>query len=763
MDQSMPGEQDAMIDGIFNYDIHNEIGRGNTAVIFRATCKRGRLRGRVVAVKKTSRISTTKAARNCSAASTLHASLCHPSVLSLMSYFSAPSGYYQVLELCQGGSLAGLLDTREDHILTEEELRGLSRTFTDALIYLRKELVLHRDINPENILITGDGRMKLSGFGSAQRLSTADATTTEFCGSANYVSPEILCGRPYSFPSDLWSFGCVLLTCLSGLPPFDGADPDMVYNNICSARFVLPDTVSAEAENLVQLLLRKNPHDRIALHRLPWHPFLDSSLPTNPLEFRSPPKTPTMRHTGLDSLHPDNMRPTSQSRYPALLSKDPTRLHPKASFGNNTKKPISKRLPLVDITNVYPSAEMPRDSYQDGSQGGPSHSAHRSDARACSAPVSTAKGSFSAGSSTSTTPRVIFGALSSATGRTFRPTSTRAHSSGTDGCKQTSQGTSPRTQLRRVLSDSYGLLPGSRRTTPLTTGRPVLYSRPGETPKQRASSQATSATAVAVSLGQSAPAPELFPSKRPLSDKYGGSTILSIDRLKPQTYKISRGQLVVLPSRSLLVDFREGERRKGGTGKEVLVINPEGRTIQVFDAPHLSTPCCLAEATTTYTVEDLPQRYTAQYNDAARIVDHLKSRMPKLVHYSGDAKCTLMANGPPGDIEIVMPADDDRKTNRAIRLRLCVKKRTLEISRYFGKSSKDKARSLGEWTKKIVALGPSLTLMEEDRLGLDDMERLAVRELSNFVSLCDAANLLQVGDVLDLTTESDGKDIGTVH
>ena len=76
-----------------------------------------------------------------------------------MSYFSAPSGYYQVLELCQGGSLAGLLDTREDHILTEEELRGLSRTLTDALIYLRNELVLHRDINPENILITGDGRM----------------------------------------------------------------------------------------------------------------------------------------------------------------------------------------------------------------------------------------------------------------------------------------------------------------------------------------------------------------------------------------------------------------------------------------------------------------------------------------------------------------------------------------------------------------------------------------------------------------------------
>ncbi|KAI0332323.1 kinase-like protein [Cubamyces sp. BRFM 1775] len=429
-----------------------------------------------------------------------------------MSYFGAPSGYYQVLEICQGGSLSELLDAREDHVLTEEELRGMSRSLVDALIYLRNQLVLHRDINPSNILITGDGRVKLSGFGSAQRLPTADATVAEFCGAANYVSPEILCGRPYSFPSDLWSFGAVLLTCLSGLPPFNDADPDAVYNNICSARFFLPNTVSAEAEDLIQFLLCKNPNDRIALHRIPWHPFLETSHPTTPLN----------------------------------------------------------------------------------------------------------------------------------------------------------------------------------------------------------------------------------------------------------THKISRGQLVILPSRSLLVDFREGERRKGGKGKEVLVISPDGRTIQVFDAPHLSTPCCLAEATATYTVEDLPQRYAAQYNDAARMVDHLKSRTPKLVHYSGGAKCTLMANGPPGDIEIVMPADEERKNSReAVRLRLCIKKHTLEISRYIDKSSKGKAQNLGEWTKKIVALEPNLALMEEDRLGLDDIERLAVGELSSFVSLCDAASLLQVDGALDLATKP-GKDTAVV-
>ncbi|KAH9895161.1 kinase-like domain-containing protein [Cubamyces lactineus] len=760
MEQSIPKEQDIIVDGIFNYNIHEEIGRGDAAVVFRATCKRGRLRGRVVAVKKTSRISASKPARNCTSVSALHGALCHPSILSLISYFSAPSGYYQVLELCQGGTLFDLLDAREKHVLTEEELRGLSKTLVDALIYLRKELILHRDINPSNILITGDGRVKLSGFSSAQRLPTADATVTEFCGSANYVSPEILCGRPYSFPSDLWSFGCVLLMCLSGLPPFDGANSDAVYNNICSARFVLPDTISSEVEDLVQLLLRRRPQDRIALHRIPWHSFLEISLPSALLDLRSPPRNLTARRKDSSSFNSNDVRPTKQPRYPSLLSKDPARPRPTVSFGDNIKKHVNKRLTLDDITNVYSSAETPRDDYQGQIQGGYSHASPRPDARASSAPVSLnlAKEPSSAGSDAGTSRTPAFGALLSATSRAIKPTGT--HSSGTDDSKQIFQGISPRTQLRRVLSDSYDSRPGSGRTTSLAAGRPVLYSRPGETSKQRTSSQATSVTAV--SLSQPAPAAKLLPDKRLLSDKPGGHTVLSTDRLKPQTYKISRGQLVILPSRALLVDFREGERRKGGKGKEVLVINSDGGFVEVYDAPHLSTPCCLAEATATYTIEDLPQRYAAQYNDAARMIDHLKSRVPKLVHYSGEAKCTLMANGPPGDIEVVMPADEDKKNSReAIRLRLCVKKRTLEISRYIDKSSKGKARNLGEWTKKIVALGPSLALMEEDRLGLDNMERLAVGELSSFVSLCDATNLLQVDDVLDMATKP-GKDRAVV-
>lgn len=150
----------------------------------------------------------------------------------------------------------------------------------------------------------------------------------------------------------------------------------------------------------------------------------------------------------------------------------------------------------------------------------------------------------------------------------------------------------------------------------------------------------------------------------------------------------------------------------------------------------------------------------SQYRDAARLVDQLKSRIPKvghpysrvlyrtsahafvqLVHHADEAKCTLMSNGLMGDIEIVIPTEEDKSTpHEAIRLRLHRKQGTLEISRYSGRPAATGYRKdLGEWMKKIVALGPGLELSVEDKAAMDDMERLAMRHLAEFLCICRAA------------------------
>lgn len=92
-------------------------------------------------------------------APSLHSTLHHPSVVSLISVFDTPSAHYQVLELLQEGTLAELLLFREVSILAEPELRAVAKSLVDALSYLKAELVLHRNINTSQILITEQGRV----------------------------------------------------------------------------------------------------------------------------------------------------------------------------------------------------------------------------------------------------------------------------------------------------------------------------------------------------------------------------------------------------------------------------------------------------------------------------------------------------------------------------------------------------------------------------------------------------------------------------
>jgi hypothetical protein len=146
--------------------------------------------------------------------------------------------------------------------------------------------------------------------------------------------------------------------------------------------------------------------------------------------------------------------------------------------------------------------------------------------------------------------------------------------------------------------------------------------------------------------------PHDFPTAGPLLPPSPGLPTrepLSTSLLPPKTHKLAHGQLVILPSRSVLVDFREGERRKGRKGDEVMVVSPNGDQvnryprdegtllrkikIRLFSAPHLSTPCCLAEPVITHSLNELPVDWYKLYEQANKVIEHMKRNVPKVLFF----------------------------------------------------------------------------------------------------------------------------------
>ncbi|KAA1469829.1 hypothetical protein DENSPDRAFT_835504 [Dentipellis sp. KUC8613] len=224
------------------------------------------------------------------------------------------------------------------------------------------------------------------------------------------------------------------------------------------------------------------------------------------------------------------------------------------------------------------------------------------------------------------------------------------------------------------------------------------------------------------------------------------TTPFSTALLQPQTQKTAHGQVVVLPSRSVLVDFREGERRKKRKGDEVLVVSSDGLKIQVFSAPHLSTPCCLAEPNSTYALIDLPEDYRRLYDMAGKVIEHVKKKVAKLVWHHPSATCTLMANDPHADIEIKIGSSRSANANepktsvqegvpQALRVLLSRKRKTLELT---AQMSGQSAAANEQRKKTIPWNGLTNNISDEDRASFSSSEKAAMEVLSDFLRIVEA-------------------------
>ncbi|CAN6541196.1 unnamed protein product [Malus baccata var. baccata] len=187
-----------------------------------------------------------------------------------------------ILEYMDGGSLTDLL--KKVKTIPEFYLAAICKQVLQGLCYLHHEKhIIHRDFKPSNLLINHRGEIKITDFGvSAIKASTSEQANT-FVGTYNYMSPERIVGSNYSYKSDIWSLGLVLLECATGQFPYTPPDQSEAWDNffeLMSAIVEQPppcapsDQFSPEFCSFISACVQKDPKDRLSAQDLLRHPFI---------------------------------------------------------------------------------------------------------------------------------------------------------------------------------------------------------------------------------------------------------------------------------------------------------------------------------------------------------------------------------------------------------------------------------------------------------------------------------------------------------
>ncbi|KAF2660527.1 Pkinase-domain-containing protein [Lophiostoma macrostomum CBS 122681] len=200
-----------------------------------------------------------------------------PFIVGLKFSFQTPTDLYLVTDYMSGGELFWHLQ-REGRF-QEARAKFYIAELILALQHLHEHNIVYRDLKPENILLDAKGHIALCDFGLSKANLTENATTNTFCGTTEYLAPEVLLDEHgYTKMVDFWSLGVLVFEMCCGWSPFYAEDTQQMYKNIAFGKVRFPrDALSTEGRNFVKGLLNRNPKHRLGASRdaeeLKAHPF----------------------------------------------------------------------------------------------------------------------------------------------------------------------------------------------------------------------------------------------------------------------------------------------------------------------------------------------------------------------------------------------------------------------------------------------------------------------------------------------------------
>lgn len=238
------------------------IGRGSFGKVFKVQKKDS---GEVFAMKVLNKIEVAERNELMHARSenSILRKLDCPFLVHMHYAFQTPDKLYFIMDFVNGGEL--FFHLQKEGKFSEDRVRFYVAEILLGLEYLHTKGIIYRDLKPENLLLSADGHIIMTDFGiSKEGLAMTSDRTSTFCGTPEYLAPEVLKQEKYTKAVDWWSLGTLMFEMLSGLPPFYTEDVQNMYYNIINTKLTMPKGSNEDAQGLLNGFLEKDPLKRLS-------------------------------------------------------------------------------------------------------------------------------------------------------------------------------------------------------------------------------------------------------------------------------------------------------------------------------------------------------------------------------------------------------------------------------------------------------------------------------------------------------------------